>query len=134
MKKNNKAFKDAKKIPNMPKRNSNAIQLMINMPEYMDVSHKIQHGIENNNIAFINVQKSKPKFIGKLGQFYLFYDRERQRFYDIDKDGTKYYSNGHIEEAKAKFNGKWADAPKVDYQDSEIGPNTDFLNAKGLPF
>jgi hypothetical protein len=127
-------FRKGYQIMNYYRPQKQLLQEMLNMPEYAEVAHKIQHGIDNENIAFVKVQKSKPKFIGKLGQFFLFYDVKRQRFYDIDQNGTKYYSNGEKEEAKARLNGKWPDAPKVDYKDSEIGPNTDFLNTKELPF
>lgn len=65
---------------------------------YRPISKQSQFGIINPetgvpfelNEAHIIVTKSKPKAIGKEGSFTLFFDRERQRYYEIVGVGRRY--------------------------------------------
>lgn len=50
-----------------------------------DGDKEMEHSIEHfHNVREIYVQKSKPKGVGKTGMFRLFYDRKKQRYYNID--------------------------------------------------
>ena len=49
---------------------------------------EMQHSFRNNyNVRDVYVQKTKPKGAGKTGKFRLFYDRKKQRYYNIDSLG-----------------------------------------------
>jgi hypothetical protein len=51
---------------------------------------EMAHSIQNNcNVRDILVQKTKPKGVGKTGKFRLFYDRNKQRYYNLDADNMK---------------------------------------------
>jgi hypothetical protein len=47
-----------------------------------ELLHSCQYGY---NVREFYVQKSKPKGVGRAGKFRLFYDRTKQRYYEIDK-------------------------------------------------
>ena len=49
-----------------------------------------QHSIEQGyNMRDVFVQKSKPKGVGRTGKFRLFFNRQEQRYYEIDSLGNK---------------------------------------------
>ena len=53
-------------------------------------SREMMHSCNNGyNIREIYVQKTKPKGVGKTGKFYLFYDKEQQRYYNLDSLAMK---------------------------------------------
>lgn len=62
------------------------------------VSQPDEYGIVNPstgapfelNEGHIEITKSKPKMIGALGRFVLYFDKERQMYYEVI-DGNKYY-------------------------------------------
>lgn len=55
-----------------------------------DGDFRARHSIENNyNSRIIYVQKSKPKGVGRTGMFRLFYDRQRNRYYEVDSLGAR---------------------------------------------
>lgn len=49
------------------------------------------------------VQKSKPKGIGKNGMFKLYYDWQKNRYYEIDDLGREYYAWGKPKNSEAKL-------------------------------
>jgi len=57
-----------------------------------------EHGIpyEPNQVK-ISIVKAKPKIVGNLGYIYMYYDRVRNRYYEM-KDGERYYAAKQYEE------------------------------------
>lgn len=70
------------------------------------------------NETHVIIQKSKPKGVGKIGMFKLFYDFKRNQYYEEDTLGMKHYSRALDEET-----------PK----ENKTEPNEDFNN-EAVPF
>jgi len=65
------------------------------------------------NQTEVRIQKSKPKGVGKLGKFSLFYDVKGHSFYEVTHDGEVRYSN-RIKESIA---------PEKKFEEIEINEN-----------
>ncbi len=52
------------------------------------------------NETHVHVQKSKPKGIGKTGMFRLWYDSEKNRYYEKTLNGLRSYAFGNTEQMK----------------------------------
>lgn len=51
-----------------------------------------KHAQENNyNLTIVKVDKSKPKGVGKVGKFPIFYDIKRNQYYEFSKEGHRVY-------------------------------------------
>ena len=58
------------------------------------IGMKDENGIPfEENQTEVRIQKSKPKGVGKLGKFSLFYDTKGHSFYEVTGDGEMKYSN-----------------------------------------
>jgi hypothetical protein len=58
------------------------------------IGMKDENGIPfEENQTEVRIQKSKPKGVGKLGKFSLFYDTKGHSFYELTDDGEMKYSN-----------------------------------------
>jgi hypothetical protein len=71
----------------------------------------------DENQTEVRIQKSKPKGVGKLGKFNLFYDVKGHSFYEVTQHGEVKYSN-RIKESIA---------PEKKFEEIEI-------NEKGYPY
>jgi len=81
------------------------------------VGMKDEHGIPfEENQTEVRIQKSKPKGVGKLGKFNLFYDIKGHSFYEVTSHGEVKYSNRLKESI----------APEKKFEEIEI-------NEKGYP-
>lgn len=65
------------------------------------------------NEAWINVTKTKPKGTGELGMFQIFFDRNRNQYYEVFQ-GKKYYC-GQFEEQKKKGEKPSAMKPNLNF-------------------
>jgi hypothetical protein len=75
---------------------------------------KDEHGIPfEENQTEVRIQKSKPKGVGKLGKFNLFYDVKGHSFYEVTSHGEVRYSNRLKESI----------APEKKFEEIEINEN-----------
>lgn len=114
-------FRKGYQIINVYRPRSEWIRFQMDNPDMVAKHHhRLLHGSENDNMTSIIIQKSKPKGIGKLGTFYIFYDPIKQRYYDVDERGYKKYSTNFEEptqEQEQKTNGIH---PNVDFNEDKI--------------
>lgn len=76
------------------------------------------------NEAWINVTKTKPKGIGEIGIFQIFFDRNRNQYYEVFQ-GQKYYCGEF--EAKQKNKSKpSAMQPNVQFEKIELPEDSPF--------
>lgn len=68
------------------------------------------------NEAWINVTKTKPKGVGEIGMFQIFFDRNRNQYYEIFQ-GKKYYCGEYEAEQNKKSKPT----------QSAMQPNVDFM-------
>lgn len=83
------------------------------------------------NIVLIDIEKAKPKGIGKKGMFPLYFDWKRNRYFEYNNDGNELYAFEH--EDNKSFASPSMLQPNLQFEYG-ISSNGDVIDDDDLPF
>jgi len=79
------------------------------------------------NIVIVEIEKAKPKGIGKKGTFPLYFDFKRNRYYEYNGDGNEQYAFDH--EKNVSYAAPNAIQPNFDFEYS-VSEQGDIINTE----